>query len=72
VFIACKPTGLPAGFVMSAVVIQELTAGAVDKSDIQRLDASRREHERIDIPTGVSTPEKAKTTITLDPSEFSA
>jgi hypothetical protein len=36
VFIACKSTGLPAGFVMSAVVIQELTAGAVDKSDIQR------------------------------------
>jgi hypothetical protein len=31
---------------MSAVVIQELTAGAVDKSEVQRWDASRRAHEK--------------------------
>ena len=55
VFIAYKPAELPAGFLMSAVVIQELTAGAVDKSEIQRWDASRRAHERegtLLVPTG--------------------
>jgi len=45
-FIAYKPTEFPVGFVMSAVVIQELTAGAVDKSGVQRWDASRRSHEK--------------------------
>ena len=45
VLIAYKPTTFPVGFVMSAVVIQELTAGAVDKSAVQRWDASRRSHE---------------------------
>ncbi|HLG15893.1 MAG TPA: hypothetical protein VJH03_15510 [Blastocatellia bacterium] len=46
VFIAYKPARLPGGLLMSAVVIQELTAGAVDKSDIQRWDAARRSHEK--------------------------
>lgn len=55
VFIAYKPAELPAGFLMSAVVIQELTAGATDKSEIQRWDASRRAHEKegtLLVPTG--------------------
>jgi len=46
VFIAYKPADFPAGFLMSAVVLQELTAGAVDKSDVQRWDAARRAHEK--------------------------
>ena len=40
---------------MSAVVLQELTAGAVDKSDVQRWDAARRAHEKegsLLVPTG--------------------
>jgi predicted nucleic acid-binding protein len=55
IFIAYKPAKLPAGFLMSAVVLQELTAGAVDKSDVQRWDASRRAHEKegtLLVPTG--------------------
>jgi hypothetical protein len=55
IFIAYKPTELPVGFLMSAVVLQELTAGAVDKSEVQEWDASRRAHERegtLLVPTG--------------------
>jgi len=55
VFISHKPAEFPAGFVLSAVVLQELTAGAVDKSDIQRWDAARRAHEKegtLLVPTG--------------------
>lgn len=55
IFISYKPAALPAGFLMSAIVIQELTAGAVDKSDVQRLDATRRAHEKAGtllVPTG--------------------
>jgi len=55
VFIAYKPAEFPAGFLMSAVVLQELTAGAVDKSDVQRWDAARRAHEKegtLLVPTG--------------------
>jgi len=55
IFIAYKPAELPAGFLMSAVVLQELTAGAIDKSDVQRWDASRRAHEKegtLLVPTG--------------------
>jgi predicted nucleic acid-binding protein len=55
IFIAYQPAALPAGFHMSAVVLQELTAGAVDKSDLQRWDASRRAHEKegtLLVPTG--------------------
>ncbi|MGA9995201.1 MAG: type II toxin-antitoxin system VapC family toxin [Pyrinomonadaceae bacterium] len=54
-FIAHKPADFPAGFLMSAVVLQELTAGAVDKSDVQRWEASRRAHEKAGtllVPTG--------------------
>ncbi|HXG66072.1 MAG TPA: type II toxin-antitoxin system VapC family toxin [Blastocatellia bacterium] len=55
IFIAYKPAALPAGFRMPAVVIQELTAGAVDKSDVQRWDAARRVYEQAGallVPTG--------------------
>jgi predicted nucleic acid-binding protein len=55
VFIAYKPAALPAGFLMSAVVMQELAAGAKDKSEIQRLDAARRAFEKAGtllVPTG--------------------
>lgn len=45
IFIAYKPAALPAGFRMSVVVIQELTAGAVDKSEVQRWQAAMRAHE---------------------------
>src|SRR5256885_16512052 len=46
VFIAYKPVVFPAGFLLSAVVVQELAAGATDKSDLQRLDAVRRTYEK--------------------------
>src|SRR5205085_4075625 len=42
-------------FLMSAVVIQELAAGAADKSDLQELDGLRRDYEkqgRLLVPTG--------------------
>jgi predicted nucleic acid-binding protein len=55
IFIKYKPAVLPAGFLMSVVVLQELTAGALDKSELQRLDASRRAHENAEtllVPTG--------------------
>ena len=55
IFIAYKPAALPAGFRMSAVVIQELTAGAVDKSEVQRWQAAMRAHEKegtLLVPTG--------------------
>ena len=47
VFITYKPATLPAGFVMSAVVIQELASGAPDKSALQRLDAARMKYEKV-------------------------
>lgn len=55
VFIAYKPATFPAGFLMSAIVIQELAAGAKDKSDLQELNALRLNYEaqgRLLVPTG--------------------
>jgi predicted nucleic acid-binding protein len=55
VFIAYKPATFPAGFYMSAIVIQELAAGAKDKSDLQELNALRLDYEmqgRLLVPTG--------------------
>lgn len=55
VFIKEKPAYFPTGFFMSAVVIQELAAGALDKSRLQELDAARRHYERekrLLVPTG--------------------
>ena len=46
IFIAYKPIRLPAGFLMSAVVIQELAAGAADNSVLKGLDAVRIAYER--------------------------
>lgn len=54
IFIKYRPAVLPAGFLMSVVVLQELTAGALDKSELQRLDAARRAHEKAEtllVPT---------------------
>ena len=55
VFIAYKPADLPAGFRMSAVVVQEMTAGAIDKSEVQFWNAARQLHEKegtLLVPTG--------------------
>lgn len=55
VFIEYQPTYFPQGFVMSAVVIQELAAGARDKSRLKQLDNNRRRYEKqgdLMIPTG--------------------
>ncbi|HEX8069366.1 MAG TPA: hypothetical protein VF546_05415 [Pyrinomonadaceae bacterium] len=46
IFIAYRPAALPPGFRMSAVVIQELTAGAADASEVKRWDAAWRAHEK--------------------------
>ncbi len=54
VFIDVKPTYFPIGFVMSAVVIQELAAGARDNTRLKELDAARRRYEkesRLLVPT---------------------
>jgi predicted nucleic acid-binding protein len=55
VFIDEKPAYLPAGFFMSAVVIQELAAGARDNSRLKELNDARRSYEkegRLLVPTG--------------------
>ena len=54
-FIKKKPAYFPAGFFMSAVVIQELAAGARDNSRLKELDGVRRRYEkegRLLVPTG--------------------
>jgi predicted nucleic acid-binding protein len=55
VFIKYKPAKFPAGFAMSAVVIQELAAGAADRSALKELDDARRLYEkagRLLVPNG--------------------
>ena len=55
VFITRKPAYFPAGFVMSAVVMQELAAGAVDDSELKLLHAAHRAYEkegRLLVPLG--------------------
>lgn len=55
IWIAYKPTNLPKNLVMSAVVLQELVAGASDGSVLKRLEASRKQYEKEDrllVPTG--------------------
>ncbi len=55
VFIDYQPTYFPAGFLMSAVVIQELAAGARDNTRLKELDTARRSYEkekRLLVPTG--------------------
>ena len=48
VFINRKPAYFPAGFVMSAVVMQELAAGAVDDSELKQLNAARLAYKKED------------------------
>lgn len=55
VFINRKPAYFPAGFVMSAVVMQELAAGAIDDSELKQLQAAHRAYakeNRLLVPTG--------------------
>lgn len=55
VWIARQPKRLPANLLMSAVVIQELTAGAIDKSNVRRWESSYKLHEKertLLVPTG--------------------
>lgn len=55
VFIDYDPGFFPAGFLMSAVVIQELAAGALDTSRLRELEAVRRHYEkekRLLVPNG--------------------
>lgn len=55
VFIAYRPTSFPIGFRMSAVVLQEMTAGSGDKTEIKLWEASLRKHTTAGtllIPTG--------------------
>jgi predicted nucleic acid-binding protein len=46
IFIDYDPAYFPAGFLMSAVVIQELAAGALDNTRLKDLDASWRYYQR--------------------------
>lgn len=55
IWIAYKPTKLPNDLVMSAVVLQELAAGAADRSILKSLEASRKQYEKENkllIPSG--------------------
>jgi predicted nucleic acid-binding protein len=54
VFISYKPASFPAGFVFSAVVIQELMAAASDSSELDRWAAAQqayKDERRLIIPT---------------------
>jgi hypothetical protein len=46
IFISYKPEAFPSGFLMSAVVIQEIVASARDNSELQRWNAARRAYEK--------------------------
>ncbi len=46
VFIRERPAYFPAGFFMSAVVIQELAAGARDNSRLKELHAAQKRYEK--------------------------
>lgn len=55
VFIAYRPHYFPAGFVLSAIVVQEMTAGASDTHEVRFWEAVRsaREQEgKLLVPTG--------------------
>lgn len=55
VFVDYKPAYFPSGFLMSAVVIQELAAGAVDTTRLRELERIRRRYEkdeRLLVPNG--------------------
>ncbi len=46
VWIAYKPTALPNNFLMSGVVLQELTAGAADSTNLKKWETAYRLHEK--------------------------
>lgn len=55
VIIRYRPATFPAGFFMSAVVLQELTAGAKDAAEVRGHEESRKYYEsrgRLLVPTG--------------------
>lgn len=55
IWIAYQPTKLPKNLVMSAVVLQELVAGASDNTVLRSLEASRNQYDKEDrllVPTG--------------------
>src|SRR5262245_45080221 len=55
VIIAYKLITFPTGFLMSSVVLQELIAGAADKSEVQRWFAAQQFYEKqkkLLVPTG--------------------
>lgn len=55
IFIAYKPTRLPAGFLLSAVVVQEMTAGAADRAEVNFWGLFRQRYEgrgELLVPTG--------------------
>lgn len=55
IWIAYKPTNLPKNLVMSAVVLQELVAGASDGTVLKSLEVSRKQYEKegkLLVPTG--------------------
>jgi predicted nucleic acid-binding protein len=55
VFMRRKPRKLPGGFYMSAVVLEELVAGAQDGAELDELEAAMRNYEKGDrllVPTG--------------------
>jgi predicted nucleic acid-binding protein len=47
VFIQHRPMHFPSAFVLSAVVVQELVAGAADGSEIQKWNATRLAYEKL-------------------------
>jgi predicted nucleic acid-binding protein len=55
IWIGYKPLKLPKDLIMSAVVLQELVAGARDRAILKALDASRKQYEKENkllVPTG--------------------
>ncbi len=55
VYIRYRPATFPAGFFMSAVVLQELTAGAKDAAAVRAYEESRKYYQglnRLLVPTG--------------------
>jgi len=55
IWISYRPEMLPVNLIMSAVVLQELVAGASDRTELKRLEAVRKQYEkenRILVPTG--------------------
>lgn len=55
VWISRQPTRLPANLLLSAVVVQELTAGATDKTALKKWEMTWRQFEKEEkllVPTG--------------------